>query len=329
MVSPTVTVLVAYYNQGLLLRECLASVIAQTHRDWEVVVVDDGSCSQFGRGIVQSMRDPRIRYIRHSANRGNAAARNTGFHEARAQRIVQLDADDVLSPRFLDTVVQSFDRAASDRAAVVTDQQLFGAYSDTWRTDAQTLRQFVHRKRVPGPGVLIHRRLWERVGGYCERRIVMRQEDTEFWLAALGAGMKLIHVPEPLYCQRKHGRSLTATPSQSYHAERKAIYERRRHLIDGCGAQQFLADGLWRSALARWQARRYDRAARFALKALAACGAPPTEENLRLLLDGLRDNAWYCPIGVADAPGPQRRGLSRGLVRDLAERTVLLAREGR
>ena len=94
MISVTVPV----YNAEEWLRDALASLQAQTHSDFEVVLVDDGSndgspdiCQEFCE------RDPRFRLIRQ-ANAGVSAARNRGIEESRGEWIAFMDADDVMPP---------------------------------------------------------------------------------------------------------------------------------------------------------------------------------------------------------------------------------------
>jgi glycosyltransferase involved in cell wall biosynthesis len=92
LVSPEVSVVIATYNRAILLPRAIQSVFRQSYQDFEIIIVDDCS-SDNTREVVLSMCDPRIRYIRHNANRG-PAGRNTGITAARGQYIAFLDDDD-------------------------------------------------------------------------------------------------------------------------------------------------------------------------------------------------------------------------------------------
>jgi glycosyltransferase involved in cell wall biosynthesis len=90
---PTVSVVIPLYQTERYIAETLQSVLAQTFKDFEVIVVDDGSTDR-GPGIARAVTDPRVRVITQ-INRGLAGARNTGIRNARGRYIALLDADDL------------------------------------------------------------------------------------------------------------------------------------------------------------------------------------------------------------------------------------------
>jgi len=107
---PGVSVIIPTYNAARYLPEALESVMGQTYKDIEVIVIDDGSTDDTGE-IVQSYRarDRRIRYCLQD-NSGPAAARNHGMREANGDYIAFLDADDLWMPRKLEKQVTVLDR---------------------------------------------------------------------------------------------------------------------------------------------------------------------------------------------------------------------------
>jgi glycosyltransferase involved in cell wall biosynthesis len=90
--SRLISVIIPTYNYGRFLKECLASVFAQTVQDFEIIVVDDGSNDDTPE-ILASIADPRLRTFRIS-NSGVSVARNLGLQEARGEVVAFLDADD-------------------------------------------------------------------------------------------------------------------------------------------------------------------------------------------------------------------------------------------
>lgn len=100
---PQVSVVVPLYNKERHVRRALDSILQQTMRDFEIVVVDDGS-TDGGAAIVEGLADPRIRLFRQ-ANAGVSVARNNGIDAARADLIAFCDADDAWRPDFLANIL--------------------------------------------------------------------------------------------------------------------------------------------------------------------------------------------------------------------------------
>lgn len=98
--EPFFSVIIPVYNRAGPLKRALASVLAQTCQDFEIVVVDDGSTDN-PRAVVEQAADPRIRFIAR-ANGGGGAARNSAIDAARGRFIAPLDSDDIFLPRHLE-----------------------------------------------------------------------------------------------------------------------------------------------------------------------------------------------------------------------------------
>ncbi len=88
-----VSVVIPTYNRSNSIMKTLESVINQTYRDLEIIVVDDGS-NDNTESLISSISDARIRFIRHSSNLGACAARNTGIENSKGEYIAFQDSDD-------------------------------------------------------------------------------------------------------------------------------------------------------------------------------------------------------------------------------------------
>jgi glycosyltransferase involved in cell wall biosynthesis len=97
--SPFFSVIIPVYNRAEPLRRAIQSVLAQSCRDFEILVVDDGSTDDPG-SVADSFRDPRIRFI-SQPNGGGGKARNTAIDNARGRFVAPLDSDDVFLPHHL------------------------------------------------------------------------------------------------------------------------------------------------------------------------------------------------------------------------------------
>ena len=104
--QPTVSVVIPAYNRADSLADAITSVTAQTFRDLEIIVVDDGS-TDGTRTVVERLTDDRIRYVRHDVNKGANAARNTGTGEARGRYVAFQDSDDYWHPEKLQKQVDA------------------------------------------------------------------------------------------------------------------------------------------------------------------------------------------------------------------------------
>src|SRR5216684_3247446 len=97
---PQFSIVIPLYNKHSYIRRAVNSVLAQSFRDFELIVVDDGS-SESSHEMLADITDPRMRLIRQD-NAGGGAARNRGIEEARAHWIAFLDADDMWLPGHID-----------------------------------------------------------------------------------------------------------------------------------------------------------------------------------------------------------------------------------
>ena len=102
------SVIMPLYNKAPYVRKAVESVTAQTYKDWELVVVDDGSIDGGGE-IIKIIKDSRIRLVRQD-NAGVSAARNRGVSETTSPYICFLDADDWWEPSFLEEMAQLMER---------------------------------------------------------------------------------------------------------------------------------------------------------------------------------------------------------------------------
>lgn len=99
---PKASVVVPVYNVEQYLEKCVRSVLAQTERDFELLLVDDGSPDGSGKLCdALALEDSRIRVI-HQQNQGLGGARNTGIREARGEWILLVDSDDWIDPDILE-----------------------------------------------------------------------------------------------------------------------------------------------------------------------------------------------------------------------------------
>jgi len=95
-----ISIVMPTYNREAYLAEAIGSVLSQTYKDWELIIVDDGSTDDTST-LINHYKDKRIRYLPLDRNRGIAYARNYGIKNAKGEYIAVMDSDDLMSPNRL------------------------------------------------------------------------------------------------------------------------------------------------------------------------------------------------------------------------------------
>lgn len=140
-----ISVIMATYNRGDTLQRAIDSVLCQSHGDWELLIVDDGS-TDATPSVLQALDDPRIRVYRHAQNRGMHAAKNTGLDHIGGEWFTTLDADDEMMPEALEVLLACAERTG---ATAITCNCMdtttgrfsgFGPTADGWLTPEQAAR---------------------------------------------------------------------------------------------------------------------------------------------------------------------------------------------
>ncbi|HTC46973.1 MAG TPA: glycosyltransferase [Candidatus Aquilonibacter sp.] len=185
---PRVTVVMAACNAAQFVRKAVASVLAQTYRDFELIVVDDSS-SDDSLSILQSFDDPRILIIRHQTNRGAALSRNDALAAGRGELIAIMDADDVCVPTRLERQVAFLDanpRVGLVGCGVYDNIDAEGAVLHTSylpEHNEAIQRNLMERWCFFHSSIMFRRTLYETVGGYV--RALEPAEDHDFVLRIL------------------------------------------------------------------------------------------------------------------------------------------------
>ena len=207
-----VSVIIPLYNTEKYIEACLASVLGQTHRNLDVIVVDDGSTDS-GAAIAEGIADERVRVDRGS-NRGVAAARNRGLDLAKGEVVAFLDADDLWYP---DKLSEQISILQSDRDVVAVgavfqylsgNGRLFGRAGEGVR-DAASQERLKRGQLMPFPiSSLITRTDAVRdAGGFDESLPPVADLDLMARLALAGS---VATVRRPLGAYRVHSSAMSA-----------------------------------------------------------------------------------------------------------------------
>lgn len=233
--SPKVSIITPAFNSERFIGECIDSVLNQEYRDFEYIIVEDGSTDRSKSIIIErSKADCRINCIFHDSNRGAGSARNTGLNAARGLYIAFLDADDYWDRLFLSRMTEVLDRSLNYTIGVFCWSNVINEDGskiiDQLRPDggAYNLERFILGICPPGNGssLLVRKKCIERCGGFGLRPVC---QDMELWLAMLARNSlnSFYCIPEFLTWYRKRTGSLTN--SIKHHNHRRASLE---YIID-------------------------------------------------------------------------------------------------
>lgn len=103
--KPLVSIIMPVFNAEAFLKDTIASIFAQSVRDWELIAVDDASVDNSFE-IMKKMKDPRIVVLKNSENLGLPGTLNVGIDSARGKYIARIDADDIIFPEKLEMQVK-------------------------------------------------------------------------------------------------------------------------------------------------------------------------------------------------------------------------------
>lgn len=204
--NPQVSVIMPFYNVHAFVAESVKSVLAQTHDNYEIIIVNDGSNPPSPQEVLKDagVDASKIRFIDHEKNRGLAETRNTAFHASKGEFVLPLDTDDLISPSFLQEATEVLENN-SNIDAVYTQVHVFGEMDFCWTPVAEIIGLMVG---IPLPStILFRRKVFEAVGGY--RSKLTHSPDTDFWVMALSKGFHLSRIEKPLYHYREHKHSLS------------------------------------------------------------------------------------------------------------------------
>ncbi|MEW6404808.1 MAG: glycosyltransferase [Chloroflexota bacterium] len=221
-IAPQVSVVIPAYNQAHFLAYAINSALAQTFRDFEIIVVDDGSTDNTA-AIAKEFGDS-ICHI-YQANQGLSAARNTAIRNAKGNIIALLDSDDLWEPNFLEVMTNLLSQYP-EAAGIYCGFQYID--SDGCMVGKPSLKvvppeKFYETMSIEGNwlapcGVIFRRQLAEEVGLFDESMRAL--EDADMWIR-LSARWVFIGLPQALVRYRRHHNNMSKDPERMVTAARQ------------------------------------------------------------------------------------------------------------
>jgi glycosyltransferase involved in cell wall biosynthesis len=217
--DPWVSVVIPAYNAERYLADTIESVLAQTFRSFEIIIVDDGSTDNT-KAIAESFRADGVSVVTQ-ANAGTAAARNRALSVARGRFISLLDSDDLWEPDCLQTMVEFLEQHPQVSIAFC-DSRYFGETKFAGRTYQELYPPNAPLTFARVAGLVSHvcldamlrREVFDDIGGFDDK--LRAVEDFDLWVRALHAGYRIEPVPRVLVHYRRHAASVSAGAALMY-----------------------------------------------------------------------------------------------------------------
>ena len=238
--SGLVSVVLPTYNRAGTLARAVRSVLGQTYRNIELIVVDDGSNDETAN-VIESFDDPRLKYIPFAVNRGASAARNEGLRAATGEFIAFQDSDDEWLNEKLETQIAAARSAGSDAVAVFHMKVVYGrdesrVYGDgrvccvpqlTGRETQQDFIKISHKQNLISPQTLLFSRSCLEKTGLFDI-LLKNSVDWDFALR-LVYNAKVVFLNEPLVMTYIQPDSISTLKRSAARSQLRILLKLRRY----------------------------------------------------------------------------------------------------
>lgn len=224
-----VSVIIPCYEQGCYLAETLDSVLNQTYPNWECIVVNDGSTDNT-QEIASNYckKDNRFIYI-EQPNLGQSAARNNAIHTSKGELILPLDADDIISPTYMEKAIERL-TVHPETKIVYCKAMQFGAINGPWDLPKYNYNSFIWLNCIFCTA-FFKRIDYDKTPGYNNS---MRHgfEDWDFWLSLLTEDSVVYQIDEYLFHYRKKTKSMDTISHRHMREIYNTIYNNHKEIYE-------------------------------------------------------------------------------------------------
>lgn len=207
--DPSMTVLMTVYNGGEYLKTAVGSVLNQTYRDFEFLVINDCSTDE-SLDIIKSFNDNRIVLHNNEKNLGQTKSLNIGLRLAKGKYVARMDADDMAFPMWLEKMVTLLSKnpeyvAVGAAAVTMNDKGKTGKLLKTPSSFAEVVFHTFFGSAINHVGALLNKEIILKNGGYNEEFKIV--QDFELWSSLIRNKYRITNIPEVLIAVRVHTNS--------------------------------------------------------------------------------------------------------------------------
>ena len=216
----SVSIVIPCYNGGDMVNQAVASALAQSHSDIEVLVVDDGSSDPITLETLKKIEGVGGARVIRQANQGLCAARNRGIEESTGDYILPLDHDDEIYPVYAAKAADVLD-SRSEVGIVYGRAERFGTASGEWHLTEFSIGRMLATNLIYA-SAMFRRADWAAVGGYSSY-MRLGYEDYDLWLKILGLDREVVFLDEIVFRYRSTEGSMISSMSEKDQIEAYAL----------------------------------------------------------------------------------------------------------
>lgn len=222
MRQPLVSIICLCYNHAQFIEEAVASVLNQTYKNIEIIIVDDASTDE-SKEIIKKIcaSHPVIRFVDLHENVGNCAAFNRGLVLAQGDFIVDFATDDIFLPHRIEKQIEAFSKLPDDYGVTHTNSTIIDEQGQSLyqhkdyllkngiineMPEGEVYSEVLQRYFISPPSMLVKKAVFDELGGYDEN---LAYEDFDFWVRS-SRNWKYHYLDEPLTKVRKTKSSKSA-----------------------------------------------------------------------------------------------------------------------
>lgn len=213
--NPKISVIMPVYNAEKYLKQSIESILNQTYKDFEFIIINDGSTDNSLNIIYEyANKHTKIKVIARE-NRGLVCSLNEGISYSKGEYIARIDADDISLPERLEKQIKFFEKnqeidILGSMAELIGDKALLEKETNNYewvnvefdsKDDLEKI--FLECCAIPHPSVMMKKEFLIKIGGYFEQDT----EDYNLWLRAIKSGFKIDKINEKLIKYRLHDNS--------------------------------------------------------------------------------------------------------------------------
>jgi glycosyltransferase involved in cell wall biosynthesis len=234
--NPTVSIILPTYNRAAFIGRSIETILSQTFRDFEIIIIDDGSTDNTAEIVTSMLGDNRIIYERYVGNRGAPCARNIGIRRSSGRYVTFQDSDDTWTRDKLMKQVRAMEEATQDTGVVYTGYyRLEGSrkiYMPVPTSDYAKASEAISRLFylfVATPTALIRKECLEAVGLFDET--LPRLQEWELWIR-MCQRYRFQYINEALVMSHHQAESIS-TNHQALITAFELILQKHRQILEG------------------------------------------------------------------------------------------------